>query len=104
MPLYDYACPVHGDFRDWRSMCDSALPAPCPECGTPSSRLVSSPFLRQVSPNVRIAHERNERSAEAPMVVSREELDATHGRLGARHHHGHAGRNMYRRTMLGHAH
>jgi putative FmdB family regulatory protein len=106
MPLYDYACPAHGDFRDWRAMRDSALPAPCPDCGAPAPRLVSSPSLRQVSPNVRIAHERNERSADSPRVMSRKELEAAHGKLGAEHHHDHhhASRNMYRRTMLGHTH
>jgi putative FmdB family regulatory protein len=108
MPLYDYACPTHGEFREWRSMSESELDAACPACGAPAPRQVAKPFLPRVARNVRIAHERNERSAEEPKVMRREELLAAHGRLGAHGHHHHgqqrAGRNMYRRTMLGHGH
>jgi putative FmdB family regulatory protein len=107
MPLYDYACDGCGPFRDWHPMSEAAADAECPACGRPSKRTVSMPFLRCVSRNVRIAHERNERSADEPKVMRREELLAAHGQIrphGNRppgHHHG---RNMYRSSVLGHAH
>jgi putative FmdB family regulatory protein len=102
MPLYDYTCARHGAFRAWRPMSESDLAAGCPECGGPSLRQIAMPYLQQVSRNVRIAHERNERSADEPKVMRREELLARHGKVG-RHDadHQHA---PHRRTMLGHAH
>lgn len=101
MPLYDYTCARHGAFRAWRPMSESDLATDCPECGGLSPRQIAMPYLRQVSRSVRIAHERNERSAEEPRVMSREQLLVTHGQLGAlaSGRHGH-----HRRTMLGHAH
>jgi putative FmdB family regulatory protein len=107
MPLYDYACSTHGEFREWRPMSECGLPAPCPECGRPAPRLPAMPSLRQVPSHVRIAHERNERSAEEPRVMTREQLLASHGSIGRQaHRHGsqEGSRNMYRHTMLGHAH
>jgi putative FmdB family regulatory protein len=106
MPLYDYACDGCGPFRDWRPMSEAASEADCPACGRPSMRTVSSPFLACVSRNTRIAHERNERSAEEPKVMRREEMMAAHGQIRPRSHaHGHDhGRNMYRSSVLGHAH
>jgi putative FmdB family regulatory protein len=102
MPLYDYQCDACGPFRDWGSMAQSDQPTACLSCGAPSLRLLSAPFLSGVSANTRFAHERNERSAEAPRLMQRAELDA-HGR--PIHHHAHQhGRNMYRPSMLGHAH
>jgi putative FmdB family regulatory protein len=106
MPLYGYACPTHGQFEDWRPMNLSGLPAACPECGATAPRTPSIPSIRQMKPNVRIAHERNERSAEEPRVMGRDELLAAHGRLGAHAEHQPRppGRNMYRSSVLGHAH
>jgi len=108
MPLYDYVCDACGAFREWRPMAQSDEAAACPSCGKPSSRSVSMPFLPCVSRNTRIAHERNERSADAPTVMRREELDARHGRIKPQPHGGHGhrdhGRGMYRTSVLGHAH
>jgi len=101
MPLYDYACDRCGPFRDWRPMSEAGLDADCPECGGPSPRQIAMPSLRQVSRSVRIAHERNERSAEEPKVMRREELFAKHGRSGAPGADRHG---RHRRTVLGHAH
>jgi putative FmdB family regulatory protein len=101
MPLYHYQCDACGPFGDWMPMARSDQAVACPSCGTPSQRLLAAPFLTCVSANDKIAHERNERSADAPRVMQREELDS----LGARHQHIHQhGRNLYRPTMLGHAH
>lgn len=106
MPLYDYVCEVDGPFREWRpmSLCDEDVD--CPICGNPSKRSIAMPFLACVSRNVRIAHERNERSADEPKVMKREELLAAHGRIKppTRARGKRPGRNMYRSSVLGHAH
>jgi len=102
MPLYEYQCRVCGPFRQIRSMSEWDKGTKCPDCGKTSKRTVAMPRLRCVSRNVRVAHERNERAAEEPRVMRREELDAAHGRVPS-HAHQH-GRNMYRSSVLGHAH
>jgi putative FmdB family regulatory protein len=98
MPLYSYQCLQCGSFEDWRAVSLANSDADCPLCGQASRRQMSMPFLSCVSRNVRIAHERNEKSMEQPRVVGRDEL----------HKHGHArghphGRSMYS-SVLGHAH
>jgi putative FmdB family regulatory protein len=102
MPFYDYQCGVCGPFRDFHPLSEWDKDAPCPNCGSLSKRSVTAPRLSCVSRNVRIAHERNERSAEEPRVMRRDELDAVHGRI-ARRSHKH-GRNMYRASVFGHVH
>lgn len=111
MPLYEYACRRHGPFRDWRPMSQAGRAVACPSCGKPSKRTIAMPFVSRLNPNVRTAHERNEKSAHEPKVISRQELNALSGTVSAGHGHGqggHAhhrhGRNMYRPNMLGHAH
>jgi putative FmdB family regulatory protein len=102
MPLYNYQCEMCGPFTDWQPMARSDWAAACPLCSAQSQRLLAAPSLSAISPHNRIAHERNERSAEAPRVMHRAELDAYGGHL-----HRHApqqGRNMYRPSMLGHVH
>jgi putative FmdB family regulatory protein len=103
MPLYNYQCDACGPFRNWRAMAQSDQPTACLSCGAPSLRLLSAPFLSCISANAKIAHERNERSADAPRVMQRAELDA-HGGPPIHHHVHEHGRNMYRPSMLGHAH
>jgi putative FmdB family regulatory protein len=102
MPLYNYKCDACGPFRDWQPMARSDQATACPSCNAPSQRLLAAPFLPCVSASGRIAHERNERSAEAPRVVKRAELDAHGGPAYHRpHRHGH---DLFRSSMLGHAH
>ena len=72
MPLYDYSCAACGDFREWRSLAESADPAPCPRCAAPAPRAISAPYLTRMSRGTRIAHERNERSAYEPDKLSME--------------------------------
>ncbi|MEA2731289.1 MAG: hypothetical protein QOF70_5764 [Acetobacteraceae bacterium] len=102
MPLYSYQCEVCGPFRDWQPMARSDQAAACPSCNAQSQRLLAAPSLSAVSADNRIAHERNERSADTPRVVQRAELES-HGGHGHRHA-PQQGRNMYRPSMLGHAH
>jgi len=45
MPTYEYLCERHGKrpvrFEVLRPMSESSLPAPCPECGLDSQRVMS---------------------------------------------------------------
>lgn len=50
MPFYDYRCTRCGDFRAIRPMTESRVPQPCPDCGTPSARMLSAPFLAGQDP------------------------------------------------------
>jgi putative FmdB family regulatory protein len=106
MPLYDYVCDIDGPFREWQPMSQCDRDVECPICGSPSKRSIAMPFLGRVDRNVRIAHERNERSAEEPKVMARHELLAAHGSITPRDRdpRRRPGRNMYRSSMLGHAH
>ncbi|MCW5665236.1 MAG: zinc ribbon domain-containing protein [Piscinibacter sp.] len=45
MPLYDYACADCGPFRAFRPMSESALPQPCPRCGSAVPRRLAAPML-----------------------------------------------------------
>ena len=115
MPLYDYSCDSCGEFRDWKDISQSSKPAPCPSCGNPSVRTIASPFLADMSSNTRIAHQRNEKSAHEPKIMSRKELDRSgtrrsgaHGHDGHCHGHGHGSGNGMRQHvssrpwMIGH--
>lgn len=97
MPLYDYTCVRCGDFREWRSLAESADAVPCPSCALPAPRAVSAPYLRRLDRGTRIAHEHNERSAHEPRVVRREALES--GRYGRRRHSHSTARRPW---MIGH--
>jgi putative FmdB family regulatory protein len=102
MPLYDYQCRVCGPFKEFRPLSEWDKDTKCPNCGNPSKRSIAMPRLQCVSRNVRVAHERNERSVEEPRVMRRDELDAAYGHIATRSQQ--RGRNMYRRSVLGHVH
>jgi putative FmdB family regulatory protein len=94
MPLYNYECPRHGAFTDWRAMSECDLPFPCPVCETPSERQVSVPH-RGMDGALRKSNAINERSAHEPRVVRRRRGDGipshdTHHDLT---HHAHSGRS-----------
>lgn len=69
MPLYEYECGAHGVFEQLRSLSEYAAPAPCPDCGDPSARLVSTPRLACLPRATRVALERNEKSRHEPRMV-----------------------------------
>ena len=96
MVLYEYCCDDCGDFAAWNTMAKASEAMPCPTCGEPASRIVSVPYLADMDPNNRIAHQRNERSAHEPRVQTGADLGKRHGH-GVRHHHGPA-----RQWMIGH--
>jgi putative FmdB family regulatory protein len=95
MPLYDYHCPDCGEFRAWRPMREAGDPADCPECSRAATRVMVAPNLALVAGHTRVAHQRNERSAHEPRVMSREQLARGEaGRTGINghsHHHHHHG-------------
>lgn len=104
MPLYDYECDDCGCFSDRRPMSEAALPADCPGCGVPARRIISAPFIANMNPHTRIAHQRNEKSADQPQFVRKKlshDADAhphRHGHgHGCGHQHGHG-----RPWMIGH--
>ena len=114
MPLYDYSCEDCGPFRDWQAMSAFTALIECPTCGGPAPRAITAPFIANMNPHSRIAHQRNEKSADAPEVMNRKEMDRLGAkRAGARgghgdapgrhghahsHGHGHSGRPW----MIGH--
>lgn len=107
MPLYDYACCDCGSFREWQSMSASAMPVECPACGEPAPRAITAPFIANMNPHNRIAHQRNEKSADEPKVISGKQVrNSGKKRSGAGHnHHGHHGHNhghQGRPWMVGH--
>ncbi len=91
MPLYDYACEACGEFRAWQPMSQSMATVDCPTCGDPAMRSVAAPFIASMNPNTRIAHQRNEKSAHEPQVMSHVQLERTSVKRShalGHHHHG----------------
>ena len=80
MPIYGYDCDSCGPFTEMQPMSRASEPMPCPDCGDAAPRSISAPFIANMDPNNRIAHQRNEKSAHEPRVAS--------GKPGG-HHHGH---------------
>ena len=70
---------------------------PCPDCGKPAPRGISAPFIANMDPNNRIAHQRNEKSANEPRVAFGQPGGHRH-RHGHDHGHNHGAR---RNTGLG---
>ena len=106
MPLYDYRCDDCGDFRSWQSMSQSGADIDCPSCDQRASRLVTAPSLALMPANNRIAHSRNEKSADQPVVAKRSSMDHS-GQSGCshgHHHHGSGGlsHSHGRPWMIGH--
>lgn len=94
MPLYHYACQVCGEFGSWQPMSRSREPSACPQCGDLAARAVCAPSLAMMPANNRIGHSRNEKAADQPMVMSKDQLDRSGprraGMPGCHHHRGHA--------------
>lgn len=77
MPLYDYECTGCGGFALLRPIAERAAPAACPGCGGAAMRIIAAPALRAMDGSARAAHDRNERSAQAPATLA--EWRARHG-------------------------
>ena len=103
MPLYDYVCDDCGDFRSWRKMSESGDSMACPTCEQIVGRAVTAPSLALIPNNNRIAHSRNEKSADQPDVVTRSSMDNSHAGAHQCSGHGHhAGHSHGRPWMIGH--
>lgn len=105
MPLYDYRCPDCGEFRAWGAMSEAAAPVACPDCRRLAPRAVVAPSLALMNPRNRIAHQRNEKSAHEPQVVSRpahQGSHAGHAHGHGHHHHQHKHGMGSRPWMIGH--
>ena len=99
MPIYGYDCDSCGPFTDMQPMSRASEPMPCPDCGEAAPRSVSAPFIANMDPNNRIAHQRNEKSAHEPRVASG--TPSGHGHPHS-HPHGHGHSHGARRnTGLG---
>ncbi|WP_119291641.1 FmdB family zinc ribbon protein [Azohydromonas sediminis] len=67
MPTYDYACPACGGFDALRPYAQRDEPATCPDCGTPSPRVLAAmPRLACLPETMRRAMQINERAAHEP--------------------------------------
>ena len=67
MPTYDYSCRSCGEFSALRPLAQWRDPAPCPECGQSSPRVLGgAPALGALSSAVNRARAMNERSASEP--------------------------------------
>ncbi len=97
MPIYGYDCEAHGPFTEMRPMSRSSEPMPCPDCGNDAPRSISAPFIANMDPKNRIAHQRNEKSANEPKVVSQNPGGHNHSHP---HSHGHS-HGARRNTGLG---
>lgn len=86
MPLYDYRCDRCGLFTAWNPMGKASAPAGCPVCNDAARRVIAAPFLNTMPAGNRVAHQRNEKSADQPVVVSRAELDRASAATTKRHH------------------
>ncbi|MDH5518850.1 MAG: zinc ribbon domain-containing protein [Gammaproteobacteria bacterium] len=72
MPIYEYKCPsCQNEFEEQMSLQEYSPLRVCPECNSPSPRLISAPQLRILKNEERIARERNERAIYEPLKVSR---------------------------------
>lgn len=68
MPLYEYNCPDHGSFDEFRPSSHSNAPIACPSCGESAARVLTVPRTRVLDKGTRIGMERNEKSRHEPHV------------------------------------
>lgn len=108
MPLYNYICDRHGLFDAWLPMSESGAPTACPTCGKDAARAISAPALASMDGGNRKAHQVNERSADSPRLVTKEEpghpTKHGHGHSHA-HSHGRSHKHSHgpsRPWMIGH--
>lgn len=69
MPIYEFRCPQQHLHELMMPMSVADRTAPCPTCGEPSRRLISSPKLSHLNSPRAQAISRAEASASAPTVV-----------------------------------
>src|SRR6476619_7642990 len=89
MPVYDYHCATCGPFESNRPMKESSDPAACPQCNALTARVLVAPSLNLMQASTRKAEICNEKSANAPEVVTRITPDASHRAHDAHDHRRH---------------
>jgi putative FmdB family regulatory protein len=70
VPTYGYRCAACGPFDLILPMSAVTPQASCPDCAEPAPRVFGAPALRSLTPAVRGALTAQERSADAPAVVT----------------------------------
>jgi putative FmdB family regulatory protein len=70
MATYDYRCPDCGSFEIRLAMGSATPELPCPVCGEQSVRIYTAPHLRQMDPALARARLAEEKSRDAPDVVT----------------------------------
>jgi putative FmdB family regulatory protein len=71
MPVYDYQCTRCGPFTDMKPMAEADRSHECPQCGMDAPRaFLTAPYLASMTPERRLAHATNERSASTPRTLS----------------------------------
>ncbi|GMU47092.1 MAG: hypothetical protein AMXMBFR26_18740 [Porticoccaceae bacterium] len=77
MPCYDYRCREHGVFEELATVAERAAPRPCPQCGAPAARVIAAaPALLDMTPALREACARNERSRHEPRLHAGGDADS----------------------------
>lgn len=77
MPIYEYDCQECGIFTRLAKISESSMPAPCPECGEESPRIISAPSLALMTQDNRQRWERNEKAQHAPRLARRSSCGCT---------------------------
>jgi putative FmdB family regulatory protein len=70
VPTYSYRCTACGPFDLIRPMSAVAPQEPCPGCARTARRVFGAPALRSLNPAVRHVLAAQERSADAPEIVT----------------------------------
>lgn len=70
VPVYHHRCPTCGGFELVRPMVEAATVAACPGCGSQARRVYQAPGLRSLDDGLRRALDAQDRSADAPQVVT----------------------------------
>jgi putative FmdB family regulatory protein len=70
VPQYAFSCAACGPLDVWRPVAEAGNELRCPTCDAPAQRLFTAPGLARMPAAIRGAREREERSAQAPEVVS----------------------------------
>ena len=99
MPIYEYVCVDCGRFTEMEKMVRASEPKPCPSCEQPAPRGISAPFLANMDPHNRVAHQRNEKSSHEPKVGNVTKHDHSH------HGHSHGKAHVHKGSrpwMIGH--
>ena len=69
MPVYAFTCDACGPFEAWRPVADASGNVACPTCGALARRRFTPPGVTRTPAPLRVARDREDRSAYEPEVV-----------------------------------